>query len=114
MFPITYRQFQIEVEAVIPDSKVVRLNPSVTVILNQNSLLQGSALGWVQPIGEQNVDYKFDRDNKALSTAEIAKHFAPLTNEQAQRVYEYCQVGLLEKFRSLEQQEDIYFRNSRF
>ena len=88
-FPITYRQFQQEVEAALPAARVVRLNPSVSVTLDCDKLQTAAPLGWVVPVGEQDVDYAY-RDNAAWpSTADIAAHFPALTPEQAARVRHY-------------------------
>lgn len=113
LFPISYRQFAKEVKAALPDSGIVRLNPSVSVLLDKNALQLSSPLTWVLPIGEQDVDYEFKENLKPPSTAEISKHFAPLTETQAERVYEYCCSGLLEKFRSMEPSTEIYFEKPR-
>ncbi|HEY8272332.1 MAG TPA: MBL fold metallo-hydrolase, partial [Pseudobdellovibrionaceae bacterium] len=37
-FPISYRQFQKEIEDALPDSQVVRMNPSVAVVLDKHML----------------------------------------------------------------------------
>ena len=112
-FPITYKQFQKEIEATLPGSEVVRLNPSVSVILNKTSLRESSCLSWVQPLGEQDVDYEYRENLIPPSTSEIARQFASLTLEQSKRVYEYCTTGLLEKYRSLDAPLDIFFKKPR-
>lgn len=112
-FPITYQQFQKEVKAALPTAKVVRLNPSVSVVLNGNALEMSSPLNWVQPVGEQNVDYEYDPGMVPPATSEIARHFAPLTKEQEDRVYEYCRTGLTEKYRSMDPPMDPYFDKPR-
>lgn len=113
-FPISYQQFKTQVNVALPNAQVIRLNPSVTVILAKNSIEMSSPLSWVQPVGEQNLDYEYNPENTPPSTAEIARHFAPLTAEQTQRVYEYCQSGLLDKYRSLDSPMDPYFSQPRY
>lgn len=112
-FPITYRQFQQEVEAALPDTQVVRLNPSVSMVLDDTSLQASAPLGWVIPIGEQDVDYDYRSDAPPPHTADIARHFPPLTALQTERVLEYCRSGLLEKYREMELPEDSYFEKPR-
>lgn len=112
-FPITYRQFQREVESALPDARVVRLNPSVSVVLDESSLQASPPLEWVLPVGEQDVDYRYDKDAKPSSTAEIARHFAPLTEAQTARVMGYCRSGLLEKYREMELPADSFFEKRR-
>lgn len=113
LFPISYRQFKKEVESALPDSQIVRLNPSVSVVLDKNSLQPATPLNWIQPVGEQNVDYQYNGDLIPPATAEIARQFAPLTAKQTERVHQYCRKGLLEKYKSLEPSPETYFKKSR-
>jgi hypothetical protein len=112
-FPVTYRQFQQEIEAALPNARVVRMNPSVSVVLDATSLVAGAPLSWVVPVGEQDVDYQYDASIMPPPTAEIASHFAPLTAAQTDRVLDYCRIGLLEKYRGMELPEDSYFEKAR-
>ena len=112
-FPITYLQFQHEIEAALPDTKVVRLNPSVSVLLDATSLHAAAPLPWVVPVGEQDVDYRYQAGTTPPPTALIATRFAPLTPEQSARVDDFCRAGLLEKYREMELPEDSYFETPR-
>ena len=112
-FPITYRQFQQEVEAALPQTRVARLNPSVSVLLDQQALRHATPLAWVMPVGEQDVDYDYRADATPPHTADIARRFPPLTALQADRAIDYCRSGLLEKYREMELPEDSYFERSR-
>jgi hypothetical protein len=112
-FPITYRQFQQEVEAALPGVRVVRMNPSVSMELDADTLTPSAPLGWVVPVGEQDVDYEYDPGAKAPPTADIARHFSPLSDAQAERVFDYCRTGLLEKYRAMELPEESFFEKAR-
>lgn len=112
-FPITYRLFQTEVESALPDARVVRLNPSVSVTLDAQSLQASAPLGWVLPVGEQDVDYRYEGNAAPPHTADIARHFPPLTAAQADRAIDYCQSGLLEKYREMALPPDSYFEKTR-
>jgi hypothetical protein len=112
-FPITYRQFQQDVESALPNVRVVRLNPSVSVTLDDTSLHASAPLGWVLPVGEQNVDYRYEANAEPPRTAEIACHFPPLTAAQTDRVINYCHSGLLEKYREMELPSDSFFEKTR-
>lgn len=113
LFPITYRQFQQEVEAALPASRVIRLNPSVSVTLDAGSLETAAPLDWVLPVGEQDVDYQYQPDIVAPATADIARRFAPLSAEQSALVLDYCRSGLLDKYEEMELPEDSYFQQPR-
>lgn len=113
MFPITYQQFQKEVQAALPMSQIVRLNPSVSIVLDKKSLTMAAPLAWVHPVGNQDLDFHYDASLRPTSTSEIAQHFPALTTQQTEQVLEYCRSGLLEKYRSLDAPGEIYFDKSR-
>ncbi len=112
-FPITYLQFQHEIEAALPDTKVFRLNPSVSVLLDAATLHAGAPLPWVLPVGDQDVDYRYQAGTTPPPTRLVATRFAPLTLDQNARVTAYCSTGLLEKYRQMELPEESYFEKPR-
>ncbi len=112
-FPISYAGFQQQIEAGLPDLKVVRLNPGVTIRLTNDSLEQGASLPWIYPVGEQDVDYRYEPDCTPPSMAEIARQLAPLTDSHLQAVMDYCRTGLPAKYHSLEPLDDSYFQQRR-
>lgn len=112
-FPIAYRQFSKEISAILPDSKIVRMNPSISFVLDKKALEPTASLPWVIPVGNQDVDYEYDQNIKPPSTAQIAKHFESLDTNQTLRVHEYCRVGLVERYNSLEPSEDPFFQKPR-
>ncbi|MRW94447.1 MBL fold metallo-hydrolase [Duganella sp. FT80W] len=109
LFPITYRQFAQAVGEWLPDSQVVRLNPSVSLELSAAALTPAAPLAWVLPVGEQDVDYAYDPDIVPPPTADIARRFAPLTAEQGALVQDFCRSGLLARYQDMELPEDSYF-----
>jgi L-ascorbate metabolism protein UlaG (beta-lactamase superfamily) len=112
-FPISYAMFEREVAAALPRTEVARLNPSVSVTLDATSLRQAAPLHWAIPVGPQDVDYSYEGNASAPPTAEIARHFAPLTPAQHARVMDYCRVGLLAKYATVEAASE-YFEQTRF
>ena len=112
-FPISYQFFQMEMEKHLPKTKVVRMNPSVSIELSSNSLETAPALAWVLPVGEQNVDYVYRPNLKPPETAEIAKHFAELKEQQIAVVRDYCESGLIEKYNSLPAPVEPFFDSPR-
>lgn len=113
MFPITYQQFQTEMGQALPEACVVRLNPSVAITLDNNSLQVAPALSWVQPVGNQEVDFDYNSSLVPPCTSEVAQHFLALSDLQTERVLEYCRTGLLEKYRSMDAPSEIYFDKAR-
>lgn len=111
-FPISYAGFTRQISQVLPNCEVVRMNPGQSFEFKQNQILPAEALSWIQPIGEQNVDYAYQPNLVVPSTSEIACHFLPLSNLQHERVIQYCTHDLLKKYASLET-DDGYFRKQR-
>ncbi|WP_313178063.1 MBL fold metallo-hydrolase [Massilia sp.] len=111
-FPISYAQFAREVGAALPQARIVRLDPGVSVRLDAAGLQPAAPLPWVIPVGEQDVDYVYEGNAAAPPTSEIARHFAPLTAVQRERVLDYCRSGLLEKYGEVEAVSD-YFEQPR-
>jgi len=100
-FPISYAQFEREVGAFLPASKIVRLDPSATVRLDARSLDPAPPPSWIQPVGPRDVDYAYDPVLVPPSTAEVARHFPALNPDETRLVLDYCRGGLLERYRSL-------------
>lgn len=112
-FPVTYKQFESEVRAKLPQAEIVRLNPGVSILLSQNGIEKSEPLPWIVPVNSQNVDYEYLPDLIPPATAEISQKFSALSQVQKQRVSDYCDSGLIEKYRSLEEPSDIYFEKPR-
>lgn len=112
-FPVSYRQFKFEVERALPETSVVRLNPGVSILLSPNLIENAEPLSWVQPVGEQEVDYVYISDLSPPPTSEISKRFAKLTDHQTEVVFEYCLLGLIQKYKLLGAPEDAYFETNR-
>lgn len=112
-FPISYRFFSEQVKQHLPQTEILRLNPSVSVLLDEKSLVMTSPLDWVQPVGEQNVDYNYQPHIKPESSSGIAQRFSGLDHAQEKAVLDYCDHGILEKYKSLDESTDIYFHKSR-
>lgn len=113
MFPVTYDQFQREMTAALPGSRVLRLNPSVSVALDSVSLAPAPALAWVIPVGDQDLDFDYRPGAVPPTTAHIASHFAPLTAQQQALVEGYCAGALIEKYQEMELPQDSYFQQAR-
>ncbi|WP_374027682.1 MBL fold metallo-hydrolase [Bdellovibrio bacteriovorus] len=112
-FPVSYAGFTNQIKALLPQTRVVRLNPSCSIVLDHGDIKFAEPLPWVIPVGPQDVDYNYQPDLVPPKTSEVAKHFPALTLEQSRSVFEYCQAGLLEKYRSMPALEDVYFESPR-
>lgn len=111
-FPISYARFTQEVTAAVPGAQVVRLDPSVAVLLDATSLRPAPPLDWVLPVGAQDVDYGYEGNAAPPHTADIARHFAALTAPEHARVMDYCRTGVPEKYGEVEAASE-YFEQPR-
>jgi hypothetical protein len=109
-FPISYARFAQEVEAALPQARVVRLDPSVSMRLDAGGLHPAPPLDWVIPVGEQDVDYVYEGNADAPHTAGIARHFPALTGAQWTRVLDFCRAGLPDKYADTEASSDYFDR----
>lgn len=109
-FPISYALFTEAVTKALPATQVVRLDPSVSVTLDAASLRPAPPLAWVVPVGAQDVDYAYEGNAGAPPTADIARHFLPLTAAQQARVFDYCRTELPAKYGDAEAASDYFDR----
>jgi len=113
MFPITYARFAGEIGAALPQSTILRLDPSVSVLLDADGLATAAPLPWVTPVGPQDVDFDYRPEMPPPPTADIARRFAPLSAADAAIVMDFCKEGLLARYRDMELPEDSYFQHQR-
>lgn len=107
-FPISYDRFAQEVGAALPDARIVRLDPSVSVRLDAAGLHPALPLPWVMPVGPQDVDYVYEGNAAPPPTSEIARHFAALGEAEQARVTDYCRQELAAKYGDTEAGSDYF------
>lgn len=112
-FPISYERFRRDVEGALPDTRVVRMDPSVSFELTREGLKDSARLSWVLPGEENGTDYDYRPNLTPPSTAEIARHLPALTSVERAVVRDYCRSGLAERFRELLPAEGGYFLEPR-
>lgn len=111
-FPISYAMFAREVQAALPHTRVVRMDPSVSMVLDADGMHPAPPLDWVVPVGPQDVDYVYEGNADAPPTADVARHFPALTAAQWARVLDFCRAGLPDKYAALDDASD-YFASPR-
>jgi hypothetical protein len=107
-FPISYARFAQEVGAVLPRARVVRMDPSVSMVLDADGLRPAPPLDWVIPVGAQDVDYVYEGNADAPPTADIARHFPALTPDQWARVLDFCRTGLADRYAALDDESEYF------
>ncbi len=114
LFPVTYAQFKKWVSAEVPDTQVIRMDPSQSVYLNADSCIRFEKnLDWVRCDKVSTVDYHYVPKMKVPTTAEVAQHFPQVTTEQQRRSEHFCTNELLEIFSSLSVLDSIFFKTKR-
>lgn len=112
-FPLSYRQFKKEIAEALPQTQVVRLNPSVSIELDNTKCEICAPLSWVHPVGNQDVDYIYNPHIIPTSTSEIAMRFEPLDELKTERVFRYCQQEICDIYNELDLAIDDYFHQPR-
>lgn len=113
LFPISYAGFTAQVNQAIPSCNVQRLEPSVSFMLDRDSICKAEPLEWIHPVGPQILDYHYRPNVEAPSTAQIASNFAPLRDEQTERVLNYCRAEIPDRYESGGPANDSYFNKAR-
>lgn len=108
LFPITYRRFETEINSILPQTQVMRMNPGVSMIMTKYDVHMSSPLPWIKPIGNQNVDYDYRTDLVVPTMAQISVEIAPVNNSERDRVYNYCIDELPQVYSRLYQSEHDY------
>lgn len=110
-FPISYRRFGEWIAGVVPDARLLRLDPGVSVRLDARGPVTAlPPVPWIERLDDgAEVDYVYDPDTTPPPTSEIARHLAPLTDAETARVLDYCERGILERHRALEPLDEGYF-----
>lgn len=111
-FPISYKNFENQIKQTLPESKVIKLNPSESILLSPQVIEKTLPLTWVKTLGEADVDYNYKADLIIPTTQEISKKFQALSEDQMQDVINYCKLDLIKKYKILQLVDDSYFNKS--
>lgn len=112
-FPISYAQFEKQIHEILPQSKVLRLNPGKSLELNSTDISHARPVSWIKPIGEQDVDYEFKPELIPQSISEIAQRLPALNTGQKKQVHSFCTDTVLTRYQRLSTFEDSYFQDKR-
>ncbi len=110
-FPVSYARFGAWCADVVPDAQVLRLDPGASIQLDVGArVTPRSPLPWIERLDAREVDYVYAPDPPP--TAEIARHFAPLTADQTTRALAFCRAELLDRHRALEPLDEGLFADA--
>lgn len=111
-FPISYRKFEIEINQVLPMTKIIKLNPSESIQWLDQKFYSTDPLTWIQILSDPIEDYQYNPDILPPSTGDISKNFLALTEDQKCHVIHFCENVLVSRFNSLAPVADPYFDNN--
>jgi L-ascorbate metabolism protein UlaG (beta-lactamase superfamily) len=112
-FKCSYKNFQKFLAQLLPETKYLRLNPGAALLWEDQQFRPAESLPWIKPLGPQDVDYVFQPNAPVLPTSEIAQKFPALSQEQKNRVEEFCRTEILNRYLHIGPPEDIYFQKQR-
>ncbi|WP_081111978.1 MBL fold metallo-hydrolase [Bdellovibrio bacteriovorus] len=112
-FPITYAQFEKQVQEILPQAKVLRLNPGKSLLLTDSDIKYSDRLPWIKPVGDQEIDYEFKPELPPQSIADIAQRLPSLDEKQKNRVHDFCTNALISRYPQLSAFEESYFQNKK-
>ncbi|MCK6597976.1 MAG: MBL fold metallo-hydrolase [Bdellovibrionaceae bacterium] len=108
-FPISYEIFKSTMQKIIPQTTVIRLDPSKTLMCENTHFQIKGRLSWVVPIGNQEVDYVYLKDLNPPKTYEISPHFGEVSDTIRNKILDYCHRELLVKYSELDEAWNAYF-----
>ncbi|WP_413576165.1 MBL fold metallo-hydrolase [Bdellovibrio sp. HCB290] len=112
-FPISYKDFTSQILKALPETKIVNLRPTTSILLTKSGVSEAESLPWVKLVGDPQADYQYQADLVPPTTAQIASHFPKLDSEGKKEVVRYCTHGLIEKFKEVGPSGDLYFNKPR-
>lgn len=112
-FSYSYSEFQNYLAQILPNTKVVRLNPGCALEWTQKQFQMAEPLPWITPLGSQDVDYEFRPEQPIPDTSAIAQKFPTLSPQQLERIQRFCQSEIVKRYQLIGPPEDIYFQKQR-
>lgn len=112
-FPISYKSFQQQIGKILPDTKVLRLDPGASIELGNSDAKASASLSWVQRTSHDLVDYEYNPQIRPPSTASISQNFPELSKEKIERVHRFCLEEIIKMHARLEEPQDKYFQKPR-
>lgn len=111
-FPISYAGFTEQVSAVLPQTKIIRLDPGDVFVLDQKSFEKQSELEWVEKIKSESDDYDYVESVTPTATAEIAQRLPGLNAAEKMRITDYLTLDILHRYSILPQSEELFFQKT--
>lgn len=113
-FPVSYKSFQLEIETHLVNTKIIRMNPGVSLILNIQNCELSNSLDWIKPIGDQNVDYEYNAKFNIPKMNDLVNYFPILDVQQILKLKEFCESEIFERFNNVFNQETNYFQKQKY
>jgi hypothetical protein len=101
-FPVSYKDFEIKINSLLPETKVIRMDPGESIQFTILSVSSSVPLSWVKGDHGHSVDYTYDPENVMQPTSEIAHYLPIATQAQKQKVLQFCGEEIIKKYNDLE------------
>lgn len=113
LFPISYEQFAQDVKAKLPDTRILRLDPSESITLTSLSITPASPFKGVKLLDTSKSDYNFDPQAPTPATKEVAQKLPALSPQHVQETLLFLSTTLLKTWSTLELDSSDYFARPR-
>lgn len=114
-FPISYEEFRNWLNAFLPHTQILRIEPGRSLLMNQQEketrIQKADSLSWITINSEEQPDYIYNPEPQTVVS--ISKHFPALNFEQKLRLHRYCTNSLRETFVVIGASQDFYFNKKR-
>lgn len=107
-FPISYQSFKNQVNDFLPNTDVIRLEPSFSLYLSKNEIQHAPQLDWIQIDLSTISDYEYLPDLAPQSLIEIAKYFPQLNLSQLADCHNFLKHEFNLRWNCLDHENFIY------
>lgn len=106
-FPISYKNFKTQIQNLLPQTSVIKLDPGETLELTRDECQKIQRLDWILPTGDPEADYEFNPHHKPQSLSQIAQKLPPLNSNQKNEIHYFLKNDLSIRYEGLSELEDF-------
>lgn len=107
-FPISYELFEKQIKHILPNTEVIRLEPSYSFELSDSQSQAVPKLDWIKIDLESITDYNYQPNIPPQNLTEITEHFPKLDVEQMNVCEQFLQFELNQRWQMLDHENDEY------
>ncbi len=103
-FPISYRSFAEQVSQILPDTKVIRLDPACSLQLSEHGIVSAQPISWIKIIESSKFDYQYHPEFRPQDMNDIASRFPLLSIKEQEQIELFLNNQIIEKWFELDQE----------